>query len=109
MAKWISSIVSACILIFGIWLFIDARYMHCDAGQDLEIKLAGALDKSMSKQSELFTGQIRVSDQRQLDQLRVSRSLLENEIRRNPTDRLLRRDLEIINGQIRVLEDRLRQ
>jgi hypothetical protein len=109
MMKWISSIVSACIIIFSVWLFIDNRYMHCDAGQDMEIKLAGALDKSMSKQSELFTGQIRVSDQRQLDQLRVSRSLLENEIRRNPNDRLLQRDLEIINGQIRVLEDRLRQ
>jgi hypothetical protein len=90
-------------------LFIDNRFFTCDAAQELEIKMAGALNAQMKEQGKFFDNQQRVSDMRQLDQLRVSRSLLENEIRRNPADRLLRRDLEIINGQIRVLEDRLRQ
>jgi hypothetical protein len=90
-------------------LFIDDRYFHCSAADQLEVKLAGALKSQMMEQGKFYDNQQRISDQRQLDQLRVSRSLLENEIRRNPADRLLRRDLEIINGQIRVLEDRLRQ
>lgn len=109
MKAWISSIVGACVVIFSAWLFIDNRFFHVDAAQELEIKLAGALSGQMMEQAKFFDGQQRVNDMRQLDQLRVSRSLLENEIRRNPKDRLLCRDLEIINGQIRVLEDRLRQ
>jgi len=114
----VSMVVSACILVFMAFLFLDNRYFHSDAAEEMEknriianeqieIKLAGALNEQMKMQQKFYTDQQKINDMRQLDQLRTSKALLETEIRRSPNDRLLREKLGIIDSQIRYLEAKL--
>ena len=77
------------------------------ADEQIEIKLAGALNEQMKMQQKFYMDQQRINDMRQLDQLRTSRALLEVELKRNPNDKLLKEKLEIITIQIKSLELRL--
>jgi ABC-type protease/lipase transport system fused ATPase/permease subunit len=114
----VGTIVAVCSAVFIIFLFLDDRYFHTSAAEQmvsshkasdeqLEIKIAGALNEQMKMQQKFYTDQQKVNDMRQLDQLRTSKALLETEIRRSPNDRLLREKLGIIDGQIRTLEGKL--
>lgn len=107
--KWLGSVVIACSVVFSVYLFIDSKYVRCEDLEDDKVQLVGVMVEQMNKQSAMFDRQMRILDQRQLDQLRISRSLLENELRRTPNDRLLQRDLETINRQIKEIEERLRE
>lgn len=114
----VSMIVGACAVVFCTFLFLDSRYFHTEAAgqmeksriaadEQIEIKLAGALNEQMKMQQKFYMDQQRINDMRQLDQLRTSRALLEVELKRNPNDKLLKEKLEIITIQIKSLELRL--
>jgi hypothetical protein len=109
LTKWLGSVVIACSVVFSSFVYVDSRYVRCEDMEHEKVQLTGAMAEQMNKQSAMFDRQLRILDQRQLDQLRISRSLLENELRRSPNDRLLQRDLETINRQIKEIEERLRQ
>jgi len=115
---WASSIVGVCTIIFLVFLFVDNRYFHSDAAQQLviaqkaadeqtETKLAGALQNQMLMQQKFYADQQKINDMRQLDQLRCSKALLEAELKRNHNDALIREKLGIINTQIKDLEKKL--
>jgi hypothetical protein len=114
----VSMVIGACALVFSTFLFLDDRYFHSIAAEQmvsdhkisegqLETKLAGALNEQMKMQQKFYSDQQKVNDMRQLDQLRTSKALLEAELRRNPNDGLIREKLGIIEGQIRSLEAKL--
>jgi len=106
--KWISSLVMGMAVLFSVYLFFDSRYVQCVAAEQREVILVQSVMEQMKSQQLMMNQSMRMMDQRQLDQLRISRSLLETEMKRSPGDRLLQRDLETINRQIKELEERLR-
>jgi hypothetical protein len=103
----VSMVVGACTLVFLVFLFLDNRYFHSEAADNMQTQIAGALNEQMKMQNKFYTDQQKINDMRQLDQLRTSKALLETELRRSPNDRLLREKLGIIDGQIRFLEAKL--
>lgn len=100
----VSTIVATCVLVFSIFLFVDNRYFHAAKAEDMEVKMAQALENQMKSQQSVSEKQLRLLDTRQLEQLRSSQFLLEKELERCPNDRYLLEKLSIINRQIKQLE-----
>ena len=106
-SKWTGSLVSGMMVVFAAYLWFDATYLRHSEAAAMECKLVSAMEAQIKNQSMVFDKQMTILDQRQLDQLRTSRALLENELRRSPNDALLKQQLGIIETQIRQLEERL--
>lgn len=102
-----SMVIGAIAIFFSIYLFIDNTYFRVSAAEDMEVKIAGALNQQMKMQETFYAEQQKINDLRQLDQLRCSKALIEVEINRNPTDRLMKEKLDIINMQIKTLEHKV--
>lgn len=83
---------------------MDTTYFRVTAAEEMEVKIAGALDKQMKMQDAFYADQQKINDLRQLDQLRCSKALLEVEVSRNPRDKLMKEKSDIINMQIKTLE-----
>jgi hypothetical protein len=105
--SFVGTIVGVCAIVFAIFLFMDDRYFHTAAANDMQVQVSQLLKEQMTMQKKFYVDEQRVNDQRQLDQLRCSKSLLESELIRNPNDRLTRDNLERISNQIKFLEDKL--
>lgn len=104
---WVSSIVAVCAIVFSIFLFMDTRYFHSSAAEEMQIQLADALKNQMMMQQKFYADQQKINDMRQLDQLRCSKALIETELKRNPNDPLIKEKLDIVNTQIKALEKTL--
>jgi hypothetical protein len=96
-------------VVFGVYFWMDQTYVTVKEAQATEQKIVGALDRQIEHQSRVFEKQIRLMDQRQLDQLRTSKALLDSAIRKDPADRLLRHEKEVTDCQINELNKRLNQ
>jgi hypothetical protein len=96
-------------VVFAVYLWMDQTYVTVKEAQATEQKIVSALDRQIEHQSRVFEKQIRLMDQRQLDQLRTSKALLDSAIRKDPNDRLLRHEKEVTDCQINELNRRLSQ
>lgn len=103
----VSMIVGAVAVFFSIYLFVDTTYFRASAAEKMEVQIAQALNEQMKMQQKFYVDQQTINDMRQLDQLRCSKALLEVELNRNPNDRLIKEKLDIINTQIKTLEDKV--
>lgn len=104
---FVGTVVSVCATVFLIFLFVDDRYFHTAAANDMQVEVSQLLKEQMTMQKKFYVDEQRINDQRQLDQLRCSKSLLESELVRNPNDRLIKENLDRISNQIKFLEDKL--
>jgi hypothetical protein len=105
--SFVGTVVSICTTVFLIFLFVDDRYFHSAAADDMQVQVSQLLKEQMTMQKKFYVDEQRINDQRQLDQLRCSKSLLESELVRNPNDRLIKENLDRISNQIKFLEDKL--
>jgi predicted RNase H-related nuclease YkuK (DUF458 family) len=110
-AKLIIAIFTIISMIAGAVFYFENTYMHKADAKELQVYLEKntvqtfqQLQKSIQTQQQL---QEQTLEMRELDNLRDLKVLLEENLKKDPNNPLLKNRLEIIKTKIRKLEDKI--
>jgi len=110
-AKLIIAIFTIISMIAGAVFYFENTYMHKADAKELQVYLEKntvqtfqQLQKSIQIQQQL---QEQTLEMRELDNLRDLKVLLEENLKKDPNNPLLKSRLDIINTKIRKLEDKI--